>query len=396
MARCRGMKHAFGKPGLEPRWTCGDKDGAGTAYSADSHIWFTLRDGAVTEVYYPTIDRPQIRDLQLLITDGATFFHEESRDLDSRTERCSPHALGYRVTNADPQGRYHIVKEIIAAPHQPCLLQHVRMGGGDVVRRLRVYVLCAPHLHIGGWGNNAYVVEAAGRQLLAAEKGGTWLIVGADVPFTRLSCGYVGTSDGWTDLASNFQMDWEFDQALDGNVALTGELGLNGRTRFTLGLAFGDGLQHALSVFFEALRKPFEERCQKFIKQWNRPCHDILPLEKVSGDGGHLYHGSYSLLLSHEDKMFPGAFIASLSIPWGEVKGDDEMGGYHLVWTRDMVNSLTGMLAAGDVVTPLRGLIYLAVSQQEDGGFAQNFWLDGRPYWCGIQLDQVSFPILLA
>jgi glucoamylase len=102
------------------------------------------------------------------------------------------------------------------------------------------------------------------------------------------------------------------------------------------------------------------------------------------------------LLRAHEDKSYPGAFIASLSIPWGEAKGDSDHGGYHLVWTRDMVNSASAMLAAGDTVTPLRALIYLAVAQLEDGGFPQNFWVDGGAYWRGIQLDEVAFPILLA
>src|SRR2546426_10942499 len=88
--------------------------------------------------------------------------------------------------------------------------------------------------------------------------------------------------------------------------------------------------------------------------------------------------------------------IASLSIPWGEVKGDEDVGGYHLVWTRDMVSSAPGLLASGNTETPLRALIYLACSQQPDGGFHQNFWIDGQPYWRGIQLDEVAFPILLA
>ena len=61
-----------------------------------------------------------------------------------------------------------------------------------------------------------------------------------------------------------------------------------------------------------------------------------------------------------------------------------------------MVNSASAMLAAGDSVTPLRALIYLAVAQLEDGGFPQNFWVDGGAYWRGIQLDEVAFPILLA
>ena len=88
--------------------------------------------------------------------------------------------------------------------------------------------------------------------------------------------------------------------------------------------------------------------------------------------------------------------IASLSIPWGDEKSDDELGGYHLVWTRDMVKCVSALLAVGDSSTPLRALIYLAVSQREDGGFYQNFWIDGRPHWTGIQLDEVALPVILA
>ena len=34
-------------------------------------------------------------------------------------ERISDHALGYRITNFDPGGRYSIVKEVITDPHLP-------------------------------------------------------------------------------------------------------------------------------------------------------------------------------------------------------------------------------------------------------------------------------------
>ena len=88
--------------------------------------------------------------------------------------------------------------------------------------------------------------------------------------------------------------------------------------------------------------------------------------------------------------------IASLAIPWGEAKSDQDQGGYHLVWTRDMVNSATALLAAGDRATPLRALTYLAVAQHPDGSFAQNFWVNGDAYWSGVQLDETAFPIMLA
>lgn len=105
---------------------------------------------------------------------------------------------------------------------------------------------------------------------------------------------------------------------------------------------------------------------------------------------------SNSLLLAHEDKSYQGAIIASLSILWGDVKGDDDTGGYHLVWTRDMCNSAMGLLAAGNIETPLRALSYLACSQNEDGVVPQNFWINGEPHWQNIRLDQVAFPIMLA
>jgi len=397
MAKFRGDRSAFGQPGIEPHWTHGGKDGVGTAYAASSRIWFTLWNGILTETYYPTIDRPQVRDLQFLITDGQTFFHEEKRDLRVTIERPWSNALAYRLTNSDPQGRYRIEKTIIADPHLSCILQRTKVQGDqEFLSRLRLYALCSPHLEVGGWENNAYVVDVGGRQLLTAERRGTWLALAATAPFLRASCGYVGQSDGWTDLNDNLQMDWEFDQATDGNVALMGELSLDEGHEFTLGLALGDSLQNAVATLLQGLGTPFADQFDRYVEQWKRPSRSTLPLEKAAGNGGNLYQTSVSLLLAHEDKNFPGAFIASLSIPWGEVKGDEDMGGYHLVWTRDMVQSATALLASGHIETPLRALIYLAACQQDDGGFPQNFWLDGRPYFRAIQLDEVALPILLA
>src|SRR5581483_11562086 len=157
-----------------------------------------------------------------------------------------------------------------------------------------------------------------------------------------------------TDLNDNLRIDWEFDQALNGNIALTGELDWHPQVEFTIGLAFGDSLQNAISTLLQSLGVTFEEQLDRYSEQRIRTCINLLPQDALSGDGGHLYRSSYSLLLSHEDKSYPGALIASLSIPWGEAKGDEDMGGYHLVWTRDMYNSATGLLASGDAATPLR------------------------------------------
>jgi glucoamylase len=140
---------------------------------------------------------------------------------------------------------------------------------------------------------------------------------------------------------------------------------------------------------------PFEVHCRRFEEQWLRPATPS-ELAEASGDEGRLSRISHNLILTHEDKTFAGAFIASLSIPWGASKGDDDLGGYHLVWTRDMIQSATALLACGRCETALRALVYLACTQHSDGSFAQNFWIDGTPYWSGIQLDEVAFPIILA
>jgi glucoamylase len=389
---------AFGKPGIEPRWTHSNKAGIGTAYSTSSHLWYTIWDGIVTEVYYPTVDRPQLRDLQYLVTDGASFFHEEKRDLTITMERISDHALGYRCVNADPDGRYSITKEIISHPYHPCLLIHTSLTGKDehFLSSLKLFALCAPHLEVGGGGNNGYIVLADGQRILMAQKGDKWMALAATVPFSRLSCGYVGASDGWTDLHDGFKMDWEFTCAPDGNIALTGELDLSNTREFTLALAFGNSQHRAIANLLQSLGTPFQEHLETYKRQWDGATSRLKPLESSSFDKGNLYNSSYDLLLAHEDKSFAGAIIASLAIPWGEAKGDNDQGGYHLVWTRDMVNSATALLAAGDMSTPLRSLIFLAVAQHPDGGFPQNFWVNGDAYWSGIQLDEVAFPIMLA
>jgi glucoamylase len=396
MAAPRGDRQAFGQPGLPPRWAPGDKDGVGTAYSVASRIWYTIWNGIVTEVYFPTVDRPQTRDLQYLFTDGETFFHNET-ELDTIIE-CLGESLGYLVRGRDKDGRYSYEKEIISDPHAPCLLQRTKISAEPaVLGKLKLYVLCSPHLNVGGLNNTGEVLSINGRDLLIAHRDGIWLAMIATVPFSKASVGYVGVSDGWTDLAQGFQMEWQFDRAPDGNIALTGEIDLSQAQEFTLGVAFGESQHRAIATLAQSLAFPFSEKRQRFVEQWTRADRTREALEEQSGDGGKLYRTSVKLLLAHEDKLYPGAIVASLAIPWGESKDDHEgEGGYHLIWTRDMVQTAMGLLAAGNTETPLRALIYLATSQPEDGSFAQNFWVEGDAFWTGMQLDEVAFPILLA
>jgi glucoamylase len=387
---------AFGAPGLEPRWTSSVKDAVGTAYSASSRVWFTCSHGVLNEIYHPTIDKPQVRDMEFLVTDGETFVHEEKRDLNSDFSYIHSEALGVRYINSDPEGRYSLTKEIICDPHHGVVLTHVTLAGNEeLLPRLKVYALLAPHLDGGGAGNSARAVDIAGRKMLLAWKDKWSLAMSARPGFSRVSCGFVGKSDGFQDLMDNFHMDWEFGSATDGNLALLGELDFSGGREFTVAVGIGNSLHTSLQKTVSALSVPFESSRDRFIVQWQRAANPEW-LSAKACDGGRLMRASHNVLLAHEDKSYPGAFVASASIPWGQAKGDDDLGGYHLVWTRDMVQTATALLACGRIETARRALVYLACTQQPNGGFAQNFWIDGTPYWSGQQLDEVAFPIMLA
>jgi glucoamylase len=401
---------AFGAPGIEPRWTSSAKEGLGTAYHTSCRLWFTLSHGIVNEIYYPHVDQPNTRDFQFLISDGDTFCHEEKRDLDHRIEYPERDCVFYRLTNSEPGGRYRIVKHVLTDPHRSVLLVHTKLEVLDesLRGRLRLYALLAPHLARYGAGNSGWCSEIGGNQLLHAERGDVHLVMGCSNGFSRRSVGYVGASDGWQDLMKGreiplgtprgrFRMDWEFRSADNGNIALTAEVKLDKDDECTIAIALGRSCQSTVAKLLQSLADPFAVHREAYVRQWQRTViNPKFDFSSHTADGGHLYRLSRCILLAHEDKTFEGALIASMSIPWGETKNDNDLGGYHLVWTRDMVQSATALLASGQTSTPLRALIWLAAIQREDGLFPQNSWINGEAYWSGLQLDEMAAPILLA
>ena len=158
-------------------------------------------------------------------------------------------------------------------------------------------------------------------------------------------------------------MAWQFGQALNGNLAVMGEIECANNPTFTIAIAFGDGHHAALAGMMQTLSTPYELHSKRFIEQWHRAASPAR-LATFSTDGGRLMRISHDIVLTHEDKTYSGAFIASASIPWGASKSDDDLGGYHLVWTRDMVQSATALLACGRIDTARRALVYLACTQK--------------------------------
>jgi glucoamylase len=388
---------AFGQPGIEPKWTSSSKEGIGTALSDASPVWFTLAYGILNEIYFPRVDAANTRDAQYLVTDGRTFFHEEKRDLDHHLEYADERSLAFRQTNSDRAARYRIVKETITDPRAPVVLVRTRFEAlQPEAHRYHVHALCAPHLGNQGMNNSGRVMNVDGRECLVAERSGTALAVLASVPFLKRSVGFVGASDGWTDLHQHLKMDWEFESATNGNIALTGELDLSHGHEWTLAIGFGASVEEAARAAQGSLARGWSAAREEYVDAWRSYCDRLIDLSSESGDRGRTYYTSAMVLRAHEDRRHEGALCASLSIPWGEIHGDQDIGGYHLVWPRDLCQAATAALAAGDMHLPLRVLRYLAKIQFEDGGMPQNCWVDGRPFWSGIQLDEVAMPLMLA
>lgn len=386
---------AFGGPGIPPRWTSSAKSGVGTATRAASRVWFTVSHGILNEVYYPRPDRACLRDFGLIVTGPDGFVSEEKRDAVSTFAWLAPGVPGFRVVNTCRQGRYRIVKEIVSDPQREVVLQHIEFT--PLVGELadyRLYALLAPHVGNAGWQNTAWVGDYRGVPMLQAQRDGIALAVASAPNWIAASAGFAGTSDGWQDLMTHGALTWAHERAADGNVALVGELDLRGGGGTVVtALAFGGTAPEAGQRARASLLNGFPAARAAFISGWT--AWQARLDATLAAESPALARISAAVLRCHEDKRMPGAIIASLSIPWGDTKSDDDLGGYHLVWPRDLVEVAGGLIAAGAHADALRVLGYLRATQNADGSWPQNMWVDGEPYWHGLQLDETAFPILL-
>jgi len=386
---------APGWPGSPPTWTSSAKEGVGTSLNPSSRVWFTISHGILNEVYYPRVDTACTRDMGFIVTDGHAFFSEEKRHADHRVAWMSPGVPAFRVTNTCTGGRYCIEKEIIADPWRDVVLQRVRftpltMPAADT----HLYVLLAPHLNNGGYGNTGWVGDYKGVPMLFAQRDGTALALACSAPWLKLTVGFVGISDGWLDLRQNKDLTAFYRRAENGNIALAGEVDIRAGGEFVLALAFGTHASEAAQRARASLVSEFDAALADYIQGWQDWQAALRPLDAGPSES-NLYRISNAVVRTHEAKHISGGTIASLSIPWGFAKGDEDLGGYHLVWPRDLVETAGALLAAGAKDSAHRVVHYLQSTQEADGYWPQNMWLDGTAYWGGVQMDETAFPILL-
>jgi glucoamylase len=362
-----GIRYAPGWPGIEPRWTSSAKTGIGTAFNLHSKVWFTISHGILNEIYFPRVDQACTRDFGLIVTDGRSYFSEEKRHCTFQNLPVEPGVPVFQLVNTGSDGRYRIEKEVLTDPRRNVVLQKVRfvpLQGS--LADYRLYALLSPHLANFGYGNTGWIEDYKGMPLLFAQRDACALALGSSAPWLKRSVGFVGISDGWQDLSQNFQMKWEYDRAENGNVALTAEIDLpacNGE--FLMALGFGGIWAEAAQHVISSLLSPYENTLQDYVFLWKHWQKGLKKLDEPREKD--LYRASVAVLRSHESKDFLGGTIASLSIPWGFDKGDEDLGGYHLVWPRDLVESAGGLLAAGAHEDALRILHYLESTQETDG-----------------------------
>jgi len=347
-----------------------------------SRVWFTLSHGILNEIYYPRIDHACTRDFGFVVTDGQSFFSEEKRDAASTLHPIADGVPAFSIASLCRAGRYRLDKVVLSAPCRDVVLQHVEFealasGGASY----RLFALLAPHLVNRGAGNCAWVDDYKGAPMLFAEGSGVSLALGCSAPFRARAAGFVGVSDGWQDLSQHYELRWPYDRACGGNVALTGEIDLAAcGGRFVLALGFGRNAAEAALRVRESLIDGFDAALAGYVAGWRAWQDTLAPLDAALPAGRpNTYRVSTAVLRTHEARSFAGGYIASLSIPWGFAKGDEDLGGYHLVWPRDLVETAGGLLAAGAKPEALQILRYLQGIQDDDGHWAQNCWLDGTP-----------------
>src|SRR6266478_2287079 len=189
---------APGAPGHDAHWLSAAKNGFGTANSVFSRVWFTLNDGVLTEVYYPTLDVPNVQMLQLVIAPPEGKIETESEDTThSINVMDNAQSLSFRQENIAKSGAYVISKSYVTDPDRDSLLISVSFRAWKTdSSAYHLYVYYDPSLNNSGMHDSAWTEGNA----LIAEDGDKVSALISDPVFAETTNGYLGTSDGLEQL----------------------------------------------------------------------------------------------------------------------------------------------------------------------------------------------------
>ena len=396
-------------------WSGAAKQGVGTAFfdgvgTSLSNVWYTLAEGGLTEVYYPTVGCANLRRLEFAVTDRESFFDRESSDTLHEINLPHADALVYRQINRAKNGCYIIAKTCITDPNRHAVLIHTTLR--TLIGNLEDYewyVLVHPAPGNSALGNRGRATHHGDRTWLTAQGGDVAMAVGCDIPLAARSFPETPDAQRFEEAFLEPNPDARSHSASSARQAqdhlppvrvqaarlLLGSAAQSQEIQFTLTLAFADSEEAALDTADAALKTPFRTALTQYREGWRSY---VATLRRPIVGEQKRHQAAAMILKAHEDKLFPGAVAASLSLPWGDSRmADDPLtGGYHLVWPRDLYHVASALSIAGDPSLALRSLRYLQNTLQlPDGSFIQNTWPSGEAYWHGIQLDQTAYAILL-
>src|SRR4051794_1543310 len=306
---------APGAPGHKATWTESNKTGFGTARTRGSNVWFTLQRGRTSEVFYPNLSTPSVRSLELVVT-GPGFTDRESSDMRHRTTRPDPRSLRFRQVDTDRQGRYRVVETFVTDPRRDAVdvaIRFTSLDGG----RYRVYALYDPSLDNTGMDDHG---RTAGHTLVASDQHVSSALV-ARPAFGATSTGYLGTSDGWTDLKKDQRLDHTYRHAGPGNVVqgrrITGLTGRAGPPAARPGPGFGRSAATARRTAQAARSTAFGTTQRRYDAGWHAWVRSLKRVPASAVGVRRQYLASALVVAAAEDKRHPGAFIASPSAPLG-------------------------------------------------------------------------------
>ncbi len=423
-------------PGALSHFDLSRKDCLGTARNTTSKVWFTVANGVLSDVYYPTADNTNVETMQYIVTDGSTFTDLQTRDTTYTVKLLSntSRALDCEVTTTAKSGKYSTITDYLTDTNRNSLVMNVHfipLVGN--LSNYKLYVRYDPSINgnggggsENGGGDNGTIDTSTGHNVPIAFDTLTtsnafnrnyavpvYSALDSSTPFTQVSNGFVGQpSDGLTQLDSSHSLTALYSQATNGNLVQTAQANISKGGMLTMALGFGTSQAASVSAAEGSLATPFGQLQKSYEAGWDAYDSGLvtppISFKGVSGSQWHQlvdeYYLSANVVKASEDKTFPGAIVASLSSPWGQAisAGDPNnlfFGSYREVFARDLYEAWTGLLLDGDLQTARDAVNFLFYKQQQaDGSMPRNSLLNGQtaPDSFGTQLDEASYPIIMA
>src|SRR6185312_3677986 len=111
---------APGGPGAPPMWGPGRKMAFGAAPGPHSKLWYTLVDGNLSEVFFPTLDRPALHELRFFAAASGAPPVDDAADAHHTLTWVSPGVPAFTADSTHHE--YRLTKEFFSDPAENAML----------------------------------------------------------------------------------------------------------------------------------------------------------------------------------------------------------------------------------------------------------------------------------